>query len=111
MGLVFPSSPEVAEAHSLHTAGLAPDALGAPRGDTYPLIIRLESLTPEGGREGHTLEEVGAWGGGGGKGGKRAGRGVCKGFAWSVSKATKSAGREALSCDICMFAARIATCC
>lgn len=28
------------------------------QGESYPIVIRLESLTPEGAAEGHTLDEV-----------------------------------------------------
>jgi hypothetical protein len=37
---------------------ISPSPLPPPQGDSYPLVIRLESLTEEGRAQGHTLEEV-----------------------------------------------------
>ena len=57
LGLKFPrEDAEGAAAHIIDLAKHAEAALAAADGNTYPLIIRLETVTERGLKEGHTLQ-------------------------------------------------------
>lgn len=58
MGLKFPPEEGVGEAHVISSLRAPMGHMMLASGDSYPLVIRLESLTEEGRAQGHTLEEL-----------------------------------------------------
>lgn len=63
MGLSFPGSNAPREAVMQHVVDLSlyegqEDSMCAAKGDTYPLIVRLETISDRGAKEGHRLEEL-----------------------------------------------------
>lgn len=64
MDLCFPPSEEVGQQHCLIVNPATTELLSHVVGETFPVIIRLETLTEEGARAGHSLEAVGGGVGG-----------------------------------------------
>ena len=62
LGLKFPGPSTEGAQHVVDLGLYVEGALLAPGGrDSYPLVVRLETVTDKGRREGHTLQEL-RWG-------------------------------------------------
>jgi hypothetical protein len=60
MDLVFPPSEELGQQHCVIVNAATLEQLSHVVGETFPIMIRLEAVTEEGTREGHSLDEVGS---------------------------------------------------
>lgn len=54
----FPNSDDLAQQHMISLTTHSADLLSLTQGDSYPLIIRLETLTEQAAAEGKQLQQV-----------------------------------------------------
>lgn len=60
----FPTDDSIAQQHMISLTTHRPDLLTLARGDSYPLIIRIETLTEQAAAEGKQLQQVSSCGSG-----------------------------------------------